>query len=409
MGTSRVTVLYELADPVQAAAVADGDRLWLAPGDLAAATGWSLEPEGLCHGQACVPLPADGSWRDAAGRVDLTAFAARLGRPVACDEQHAIWAFGAPARDDAAGPPSAQAPDFTLPDLHGTLHALSDHRGTKVLLLAWGSYCGCSLDLPVWRVLHEELRPLGLQIVAVAMDAGGAAAVRASVRPTPDELAGRDEILRRMTGWSEDLWNAKAAPTYPCLIDEAHVLGPLYGIVNVPTAVWIDEEGTIVRPAEPAGHSDYMRRRDLETWAIPDEDVDRLVANHTVYVDAVRDWAARGADSPFALAPEEVCRRRRRPGEAESRAAAHARIGWYLFGAGDVEAAKGYYRAAADLHPGHWTYRRQGMVLDPDLIGALNTAPEYYRAREALGADLYYPTIDLPGIAPPPPWLRAEG
>ena len=44
----------------------------------------------------------------------------------------------------------------------------------------------------------------------------------------------------------------KAKPEHPSLIDEAHVSDELFGFVNVPNGVWIDEEGMIVRPAEPA-------------------------------------------------------------------------------------------------------------------------------------------------------------
>ena len=35
---------------------------------------------------------------------------------------------------------SLEAPDFTLPDLDGRLHSLSDHRGAKVFLVAYGSW-----------------------------------------------------------------------------------------------------------------------------------------------------------------------------------------------------------------------------------------------------------------------------
>ena len=43
-----------------------------------------------------------------------------------------------------------------------------------------------------------------------------------------------------------------AQPQHPALIDRAHLCDDLLGIVNVPSSVWIDEKGTIVRPAEPA-------------------------------------------------------------------------------------------------------------------------------------------------------------
>jgi AhpC/TSA family len=135
-----ITVLYDETAAMDVEGRPDGDRLWLSPADLESATGWTLKPEGLCREEACVPLAADGSWQDSDGRVDVTAFASHMGRPVVRDAQHAVWAFGEPAqaRDDRRH--SLQAPDFTLPDLDGRPHSLSDHRGSKVFLLAWGSY-----------------------------------------------------------------------------------------------------------------------------------------------------------------------------------------------------------------------------------------------------------------------------
>ena len=47
-------------------------------------------------------------------------------------------------------------------------------------------------------------------------------------------------------------WIDRAKTTHPALIDAAHVLDELLGIVNVPSGVWIDEDGIIVRPPEPA-------------------------------------------------------------------------------------------------------------------------------------------------------------
>lgn len=116
------------------------ERLLLDADALERATGWTLKPEGLCRAEACIPLPQDGSWQDQDGRVDVTAFARRAGRPIVHDDEHGIWAIGEPAEALDGTLASVQAPEFTLPDLDGGLHSLSDYRGQKIFLLAWGSY-----------------------------------------------------------------------------------------------------------------------------------------------------------------------------------------------------------------------------------------------------------------------------
>ncbi|MBL6952137.1 MAG: redoxin domain-containing protein [Alphaproteobacteria bacterium] len=118
-----------------------GDGLWLTPDQAAAATGWSLRPEGLCRGDVCVPVPKG---REAAfvadDRVNLAAFWAHLGMPAAHSGDGDVWVLGEAADDRAASLRSLEAPDFTLPDLHGTAHSLSDYRGKKVLLATWASW-----------------------------------------------------------------------------------------------------------------------------------------------------------------------------------------------------------------------------------------------------------------------------
>jgi hypothetical protein len=136
----RATLLYDQLPAVDVDARAEASHLWVAPDDVARATGWALKPEGLCRDEACVPLPRDGSWRDADGRLDLMAFAQRLRRPIVADAARAVWAVGEPADARAQRLLSLEAPDFTLPDLDGRPHALADYRGRKIFLMAWGSY-----------------------------------------------------------------------------------------------------------------------------------------------------------------------------------------------------------------------------------------------------------------------------
>ena len=136
------TVLYGALESEVGGALADRDRLWIPVGELEAATGWTVKPEGLCRGEVCVPVPAarQGDWLDG-GRVDFAAFAGYLGHAAARDEAHGAWAFG-PAADRGAvsGSGPVMAPEFRLPDLDGVQHALSDHRGKKVLLYCWSSW-----------------------------------------------------------------------------------------------------------------------------------------------------------------------------------------------------------------------------------------------------------------------------
>lgn len=133
---NATVIIYDERVTEVAAAEPRGASLWLSAADMHAATGWKLETEGLCRGDACVRV--DQGWRDEQGRIDLMAFARHMDQPVTRDE--AVVAFGESVnvRRDALF--SLQAPDFTLPDLDGVMHSLSDYRGKKVFLHTWGSY-----------------------------------------------------------------------------------------------------------------------------------------------------------------------------------------------------------------------------------------------------------------------------
>lgn len=100
---------------------------------------FELKPEGLCRGPLCYPIPGGSDLVTDAG-VDLAAFAALSGRPLALDTDAGAAFLGTAAEDRAAALTSLEAPDFTLPDLDGNLHSLSDHRGKKVLLVAYASW-----------------------------------------------------------------------------------------------------------------------------------------------------------------------------------------------------------------------------------------------------------------------------
>src|SRR4030095_15997552 len=89
-------------------------------------------------------------------------------------------------------------------------------------------------------------------------------------------------------------WIEQAKSSYWQLIDTDHRLSDLYNLVNVPQAVWIDEAGRVVRPAETAGSTDHFRRMDLATRTMSPEDQAARLAARAAYLGAVKDWVLTG-------------------------------------------------------------------------------------------------------------------
>ncbi len=217
----------------------------------------------------------------------------------------------------------------------------------------------------MWQALFEELGPKGFVPIAVAFDSGGNAAA--------------------------EPWIKAAKPSYPCVIDERHIVAELYDMVNVPTAVWIDERGRIVRPSEAAGSTDAFRKMDHTNFSIPPDALAELQAKRAAYLDALRDWVAKGSASKYALSEDEVLRRMHTPDDANARAAANFRLGQFLFAEGHSGAAQKYFEAAKRLRPESWNYKRQAWALeDPMKAGG----PEFWAAVDALGDGKYYPPIE---------------
>jgi len=77
---------------------------------------------------------------DEADGVARATRAETSGRPVAIDRDERAAYLGVSAAERAKGLSSLEAPDFALPDLDGRLHSLSEHRGQKVLLVAYASW-----------------------------------------------------------------------------------------------------------------------------------------------------------------------------------------------------------------------------------------------------------------------------
>jgi len=164
-------------------------------------------------------------------------------------------------------------------------------------------------------------------------------------------------------------WIDAAAPTHPSLIDTRHVTGELFGFINIPMAVWIDEDGTIVRNAESAS----IERNPLREMDIPEDLPDRLTKmlvevkqipdDADAYRAAIVDWVANGAASQYALTPDEVIDRSRPRGAEEAEAAACFELGQHLRTTVGADAAVSWWRRAHQLDPDNWTYKRQAWTL----------------------------------------------
>jgi hypothetical protein len=229
----------------------------------------------------------------------------------------------------------------------------------------------------VWQALREELHPAGLEIVTVALDVD------------PDEARPFVE---------------QANAQHPSLIDRAHVVDELLGIVNVPNGVWIDESGMIVRPAEPAHPgrnpvTESFRTIDVDTLPADVRDVlleaRKIRTEPDLYVAMVRDWVANGAASRYALGPDEVVQRSRARSLDAARAAAEFELGEALHTAGDHAAAIPHWREAHRGDPDNWTYKRNAWNFeDPVRQGHTDAYDSsWYEDVKRLGAEHYYPPL----------------
>jgi hypothetical protein len=133
----------------------------------------------------------------------------------------------------------------------------------------------------------------------------------------------------------------------------------VFQFINVPMGVWIDEQGRVVRPAEPA-------------WAATRTDVyggKPLEIEGEQYVAALRDWVSNGDKSEYVLSDEEFAARvkPRAPNEAE--ADASFKLAVFFQHAGLTELAAKYFERAQTLNPDDWNYHRQEWSFTPTEAG----------------------------------------
>jgi hypothetical protein len=171
----------------------------------------------------------------------------------------------------------------------------------------------------VWQAVYEELQDRGFVVITVALDR------------SPDDARP---------------WIEAARPTHPSLVDTRHVLAELYNVVNVPTILWIDERGRIVRPNDVAFGADTFRSL--------------TGLDHSLHLTALRAWV-RGEKAAFAA--DEVRAQQTLPTAADQQARAEFGLGQWLYERGRTAAAARHFERGGDLAPHDFTIRRGTMPM----------------------------------------------
>ena len=209
--------------------------------------------------------------------------------------------------------------------------------------------------MPGWQTFYRELKDKNFEIVSVAQDTGGV------------KDAGP--------------WITAAKAEFTVLIDTQHLVTRLYDMVNVPTAVWINEQGRIVRPNEVA----FVDNRYVKLHG---EDAGP-------YLDGIRDWVANGERSSFALSEQELKGRLTPQKSEHALAAAEFALAEYLSHAGYGAEAIAHYKEAQRLNPESWNYKRQAWALsDAERDYGTNFTKEVQK----LNGKPYYAPRKLPEV-----------
>jgi tetratricopeptide (TPR) repeat protein len=213
--------------------------------------------------------------------------------------------------------------------------------------------------LPGWQVLYQQLKDKNFEIISVAQDTGGV------------KDAGK--------------WISDAKPTYTALIDEKHLISKLYNMVNVPTGVWIDEKGRIVRPNEVAFVDDRFKQF--------------TGLDSAPYLNALKDWAEKGEKSQYAMSEDKLRERMAVNDPNLIMASAEFGLGEYLYKSGHATEAIPHFKEAQRLNPKSWNYKRQAYALGDAKRDYGTTFID--EVNKAGGSKVYYPPPDLPGDKKP--------
>lgn len=141
-------------------------------------------------------------------------------------------------------------------------------------------------------------------------------------------------------------------------MDVRHVVADLYNIVNVPTGIWIDEHGELVRPNDVVFGTDTFRQL--------------TGIDSARHLTAIRAWVRGEGVAPAAGTRERLPTP---PRDQDQAARAEWDLALWLWAQGRPEAARRHFAKAGELAPHDFTIRRGSMpILGVDPMG-----PEFRR------------------------------
>lgn len=222
------------------------------------------------------------------------------------------------------------------------------------------------------------MKDKNFEIVSVAQDTGGVK----DAGPWIDPLrfaASRPDLPPETLDTAR-----KIGPlTYTVLIDEKHEVSKLYNMVNVPTGVWINEKGRIVRPNEVAFVDDRFKKfSGLDS---------------APYLNALKDWIEKGDKSVYAMSEEHLREKVAEQDTNFTQASAEFGLGEQLYKSGHQAEAIAHFKEAQRLNPKSWNYKRQAYALSSEKDYGTTFRDEVNKAG---GSKVYYPPPELPDKKP---------
>lgn len=113
------------------------------------------------------------------------------------------------------------APNFTLQDVDGKQHTLTDYKGQGIVLNFWGTWCEpCKKEMPAFDKHYQTFKDKGVKLLAI-------------------NVAESDYAVKTFM--------KQYGMTFPVAIDTSKSVLRAYNIDPLPTTMLIDEHGKIVK------------------------------------------------------------------------------------------------------------------------------------------------------------------